>query len=100
MYRKSVKGRKQALVKYTKGGSFKSFFKKVGKAFKSAFNWLKKNKVLSTIGTAASALPGKYGKAASIGTPIVSSLGFGRKRVAYRKRGSGLVPAGGSYRRR
>ena len=75
------------------GGSFKSFWGK-------AKNFLKKTKLLSTVGNAiAPALPGIWGSAARAGVNYAKSQGYGRRRRIHRRRKGGALRAAGSSKR-
>jgi len=71
----------------------KGIFGSIGKFLKKGMSFLKKHKILSSLGSALGPISGQYGPAVGAATGLASSLGFGRRRR--RIRGSGLRPAGG-----
>lgn len=91
------------------GGSLRSFFNK-------AKGFLKKTKLLSTIGSRLVPMAGSYAPLAGAALGMVKRAGYGRRRggalrpagmrrVMYRRRGRGccggaLTPVGGMRRRR
>jgi len=76
------------------GGSFKSFW---GKAKK----FLKKTKLLSTVGNALAPMagPGILGKAARGAVNFAKSQGYGRRRRIRRRRKGGALRPAGSHKR-
>lgn len=77
------------------GGSLKSFLGSVN-------NFLKKTKILSTAGRALAPLAGTYSPLANAGVNLLASKGYGKKKLAHRRRRRGtgaLRLAGGAVRR-
>lgn len=66
------------------GGSFRSFINKAG-------DFLKKTKLLSTVGRQLAPLAGPYEGLASKAVDYAASQGYGRRRI---RRGGALRPAG------
>jgi hypothetical protein len=76
-----------------KGGSFKSFLNSIN-------NFLKKTKIVSTVGKALAPMAGVYSPLANAGVNLLASKGYGKKKRSPRKRtGGALRLAGGAVRR-
>ena len=78
--------------------------RKVGAGFKSfwgkAKNFLKKTKLLSTVGNAlAPMVPGVWGTAARGAVKFAKSQGYGRRRRIRRRRKGGALRPAGSHKR-
>ena len=94
---KRSSSRKMVVRKGRRGQKGAGIFGSIGKFFKSAVGFLRKHKVLSTLGKVATPFAGPYSGAVTGATGVASALGFGRRRR--RLKGLGLQPAGGSRHR-
>ena len=85
--------RKYTLRKRTTRRRGRGFFQNIGNALSKAHDWIKSNKIISTVGSALGAVGVPYAGAIAKGA---SALGYGRRRrvgrprVTRRKRGGNL----------